>query len=110
MKGTHRSPGGHRLASAEQAALEPAAQGQSVPHVEVSSGVHSLVKLWMEKCSQLESCASGNTLDEGVQRWSAGRTAYTAKLSPEQKGLELLNWDFGSCEDMVNHLLHVKFC
>lgn len=64
----------------------------------------------MEKCSQLECCASSNILDEGVQRWSAGMTAYTAKLFPEQKGLKLLNWDFGSCEDMVSHLLHVKFC
>lgn len=81
-----------------------------MPCREVSSGVYSLVKLSMEKCSQLESCASGNILDEEVPRWSAGMTAYTAKLFPQQKGLELLNWDFCSCEDEVNHLLHVKFC
>lgn len=68
------------------------------------------MKLQMEKCSQLESCASSNVLEEGVQRWSSGMTTYTAKLSSKQKGLELLNLDFGSCEDMVSHLLHVKFC
>lgn len=111
----HRSPGGaqawhqqNRLLWSQQP--NGAVWGQSVPHRKVSSGVHSLVKLWIEKCSQLESCASGDILDERVQRRSAGMTAYTTKLSPEQKGLELLNWDFGSCEDMVSHLLHVKFC
>lgn len=51
-----------------------------------------------------------NILDEGVQRRSAGMTAYTAKLSPVQRGLELLNWEFGSCEDKVSNLLHVNVC
>lgn len=77
---------------------------------EVSSAVHSWAKLQMEKCSQPESRASSNILDEGVQRWFAGMTAYTARLSPEHKGLGLLNRDFGSCEDVVSRLLRVKFC
>lgn len=68
------------------------------------------MKLQMEKCSQLESRASSNISDEGVQRWSAGMTAYTARFSPEWKGLGLLNQDFGSCEDIVSRLLRVKFC
>lgn len=54
--------------------------------------------------------ALSNILDEGVQRRSAGMTAYTAKLSPVQRGLELLNWEFGSCEDKVSNLLHVNVC
>ena len=101
------------------AALEPAAGWccprancslQCICHGEVSSVVHSLVKLQMEKCSLLESCAFSNILDEGVQRCSAGVTAYTARLCPEQKGLGPLNLGFGRCEDVVSHLLWVNFC
>lgn len=101
------------------AALEPAAlQGcaranwllRCICHGKVSSAVRSLMTLQVGKSSQLESCTFSNTLDKGVQRWSAGVTAYIAKLSPEQKGLGLLNLDFGSHEAVVSCLLCVKPC
>lgn len=43
-------------ASAEQAALEPASPAVLSKGKVCPTGRYPLVKLWMEKCSQLESC------------------------------------------------------